>query len=290
MKNNDKIAYIQASDFVSVEKLINLEHRLEKNPKLYKNPSVQNEILDYCYSYSSRACVKDLLKLGYKVKLFLKSNLRHLPLTKDTFVKGTIDTMRNAWKLLGVPQPKNIDIPKSIRKFAKRKVWETTLGELNKNEQTVFIKPLLNQKLFNGNVYKFHGNGNKEFIYRNIKWNVDMKHRNLINKNFPVLASTPIPLTHHSSRIVVYKGKIVGDHFFPHDTKKFAKEIIKAYKDAPIFYVIDVDWKIGRIREPNDLVLIEVNDGFSAVISNMYNSKIAEMNLARWDEIVSAKK
>ena len=79
---------------------------------------------------------------GYEVEPFTYNEmlLGKVPVTRETIVVGSVDSVRKALQLLGVQPPDNIDIPECLLEFAGRKIWDSTLGEIRKLKEPVFIK------------------------------------------------------------------------------------------------------------------------------------------------------
>ena len=94
-------------------------------------------------------------------------------------------------------------------------------------------------------------------------------------------------------RVFVYQDKFVGLQNYSGDFKKFPdvykiKEMIKAYKDAPIAYTLDVG--VGKSQHHkkygfflgNDTFIIEVHDFFSCGLYGFADHKIYPYMLYRW--------
>ena len=113
-----------------------------------------------CRGYLSRSCravAQDLVRRGYTVKTFSPGKLppaKHV--TPHTPVKGDTACVREIYqRAFHTPFP-NIDVPKPLARYARRKIYTTTLGELRataKNKPPsaydVFVKPLI-AKEFHG--------------------------------------------------------------------------------------------------------------------------------------------
>ena len=221
---------------------------------------------------------RGLQKLGFTVHGFTKDKLASCNISRETPVRGSIRTTRRALELIGVPQPKNVDIPVSLRKFAHRKIWETTLGEIRAIKKPTFVKSLETQKAWNGHVV-FHdryGYISPEGYTRDYP------------NDYKVLASEPVKFW-GEYRFYVIDGKLVRDcsryDRAPVEAKAAAQEIVENYTDAPIGYALDV----GRMGDynGNKWALVEINEGFSAGNDGGASEvNYARMNAARWYEIV----
>jgi hypothetical protein len=101
MPKSVKIAYVQQSD----------------NYEFGGSPS--------WWSENCRSAAENFEEMGYKVIPFTKYDLPKIKFSKDNIVKANIRVTREVLRLLGVKQPKNVDIPDELKKFAKRKEVNT---------------------------------------------------------------------------------------------------------------------------------------------------------------------
>lgn len=231
------------------------------------------------YSGNCTEAADGLKELGYEVRGFMASDLNKIGLTKKTVVKATVGITRKALALVGAPQPRNIDIPKELEKFAGRKIWGTTLGEVKKSKKPVFIKPLYHQKAFCGRVFEpmepwsyFSSTVLSEFP-----------------DSFPILAQERVKFTGYETRVYVLNGKILdGNTSHIPGGKEFCESIVKAFKSQPVSYSIDYGMMQQRSHARKQLALVEVNDGFSCANFNLDNITYAQMIEARWQEMVKA--
>jgi len=234
----------------------------------------------------SQACsdaAKGLKALGYNVQGFDRPRLEKLPLRKSIPVKGTIGTVRKALDLLGVPQPRNVDIPESLAQFANREIKVTTLGRIRAKNEKVFIKPYEFQKAFEGHMYR---GGYEQSFYRTPERYKD--HSTLKYPDcFKVLAAEPVNFE-QEWRVYVLQGKILGAFGYhgnygamPTHLRRKVPPIVKAYKDAPAAYAIDLG-----IIEGRGLSLVEVNEGFSLGNYGLPKPTYARMVEARWHEMM----
>lgn len=231
------------------------------------------------WSRNCKATALGLKKLGYEVSGFLARDLEALSLERKTVLKGNIRTVRKALELLGVSQPENIDIPQSLKKYALREIWETTMGAVRaRGGELTFIKPLRNQKFFAGHLH----NPNDLF--------------SKFPDQFPILAQEPVQFG-PEWRVYVLKGEILGIHRYRRNTwaESYSKvkqtfnsrsriqEMITAFKDSPIAYGLDVGYIHGRDKE---LALVEVNDAFGLGNYGLNSINYSRMVEARWKEMV----
>ena len=226
------------------------------------------------WSVSCDSAAKGFEKLGYKVLGF--SSQAELPqiLSRETPVRGSVQTFRQVLKHLGVNPPPNVDIPEELMGFAGRRVWTSTVGEVLSRKETVFVKPLLFQKDFPGHI-AYNGR--------------TIRRLNLPN-NYPILCQDVTDFHSGELRVYVIEGKIVGKYFSDLFTwtlssreNSMLKTMLATYKSQPAGFCLDV----ARKKNDNKLVLIEVNEGFSCGNYGLPHKVYAEMIEARWRELVS---
>lgn len=240
-----------------------------------------NSIYNDGRKFWSRSCDSAAIgfeTLGYKVVPF--DSQVELPsiLSKETPVRGSVQTFRRALAHLGITPPPNVDIPEELMGYAGRRIWTSTVGEVVSKGKSVFIKPLDHQKDFSGHV-AWYGSS---FVFNNLK----------LPKSYKLLCQEPIKFQGGELRIYVLEGKIIGKRFMPGmpftqwlNSKELdvVNSMLKAYKSQPSGFCLDV----SRIQDTNRLVLIEVNEGFSCGNYGIPHKLYAKMIEARWKELTS---
>lgn len=246
-----------------------------------------------CWSDNIADAARGFKRLGYELHGVKARNLEDAPLSKRTVVKGQIGTVRNALSLLGCEQPENLDIPECLLPFTHREIWKSTLGQVRKANDKVFIKPLNTQKGFVGHVYA----GNKDWMWPGLYTDyvtVDLPAK------YPVLVSEPVDFL-SEWRVYVLQGEILGVCNYEGNpdvriSRKKIQAMITAFKGAPASYAMDVG-VMTKPKEcyhghagfgPKHTALVEVNEGFSAGNYGISCVKYAQMVEARWREMVKA--
>lgn len=219
-----------------------------------------------------------LQRMGYRIEGFLASELEEMPLHRSTVVKGSINSIRRALDLLNVPQPANLNVPDSLRKYTHRKMWTTTLGQVRRYRSPVFVKPADVQKGFQGHV-AYPGWPS---------WTSDLPG------SYKVLASEVVDFE-TEWRVYVLRGEILGicsyEGGWMHNrtpSKTVLNRMIADFKDAPVAYAMDV----GKMIRPGDkpvLALVEINEGFALGNYGLSHVNYAKMVEARWKEMVSVR-
>lgn len=230
-------------------------------------------------SPSGKSAWIGLRSLGYEVKTFQTSKVHEMDLSKNDVVRGSARACRTVLAHLGIPQPKNVDIPESLRKYAGRELFETTVGALKKLENfRPFVKPLEYQKAFSGHIW-----GDCSWVNGGWECVADV-----LPNNFKILAQSPVVFL-KEWRIYINRGKIEGVSCYQQANpalrlhRKAVKRMIEDYKDAPEGYALDV----GYIHNNKELCVVEVNEGFSIGNYGIPHTNFARVIEARWRELVS---
>lgn len=237
------------------------------------------------WSASCDSAAKGFRGLGYEITPFDSQNPNWCALAgvcKSTPVRGSVQSVRAALRYLGAPEPKNVDIPRALKKYAGRKIWTSTVGEVFEKQESVFIKPLLDQKAFYGHV-AYDG------------WSAYLDG---LPQSYKLLCAERTQFL-SEFRCYVIHGKIVkyvcycyedrGQARLSEAEKELTLAMLKDYTDQPAGFCFDV----GRIPTGKSgfsldtkLVLVEVNEGFSCGNYGLKNTVFAELIRARWRELV----
>ena len=162
---------------------------------------------------------------------------------------------------------KNID---ELLKFANRKVWTSTLGQIRCDEPKCFIKPLKSQKLFTG-----HVRGHISYLLQTAH----------LPDEVEILCSEVVDFITEWRGFVLNK-KLIGLKNYKGDFTKIPdssiiNQAIQEYVSSPVAYSIDM-----AVDDSGKTVLVEVNDAFALGSYGLDPVKYAMMIEARWDEIM----
>lgn len=215
-------------------------------------------------------------RMGYEVYGFnsLEENWTHKAgITKDTPVRGSIQSVRKALTYLGIPEPKNVDIPNELMEFAGRKIWKSTVGAVQRAERTVFVKSLDFQKDLPGH----------------IAWNgySSLFTRLELPNDYRLLCQDLVQFT-NEFRVYVLHGKVIGTRQYEgagvltSKEKRLILDMVKAYKNQPAGFALDV----GQL-DNGKLVVVETNEGFSCGNYGIPHKLYAQIIEARWQELVA---
>lgn len=210
--------------------------------------------------------------LGYERVSFTRPQLKFLDITKASVVCGWIGTVCEAFEMVGATPPPEVSIPDSLTKYAGRKIWTSTLGDVRADDYfSAFIKPLHGHKSFTGHVRS--------------PSQANLFATSMYPNDLPILCSEVVNFI-SEYRGFVLEGKLVGLKHYCGDFKKMidasqVEAAIKDYRGAPKAYSIDFG-----LTEDGRTLLVEVNDAFALGNYGLHTMTYAQMIEARWDEIV----
>ena len=246
------------------------------------DPLTNQWLNENCFSAYSGFNMK-----GYDIKPYTFSQLQsgQIELDPSIPVVGTIRSVKAAIKALGFPEPKNLDIPESLKTtyFLRRKVWYMTLKEARDNESLwpVFVKPADWQKAFTG------------FVLEDFRGCIKLAG---FPEDMRLMCSTPVTFK-NEWRAFVHQGKLLdvrpyaGNPCNHSPPEMFFQNIFEAlYTDeVPVAYSIDVGFIeiAGPLSSFPEVVLIELNDSFSLGTYGLRPHLYVKMLEDRWREITS---
>ena len=220
---------------------------------------------------------------GYDVIRFTLDELASGKLDEDllgdmehTIVFGAVAAVRLAIQRAGRPLPPNIDFPLSIRHWAGRRVWDTTMGEIRRLVDSdvdllpIHVKPRDHHKLFKGAVIE---------SFR------DLIPSSGVSNDEPCLAQEVVEFV-SEWRASILRGKIINVAHYKGDPLRFPDpQVLQAalneYTGCPLGF--GMDW--GVVADGRTL-LVEVNDGFSlgnyGVRGHLYTALVE----VRWRELM----
>lgn len=237
---------------------------------------VQAGTLDGYLSRSCYAVARDLARMGYRIRPFTPGN-QPLTVSPDTPVKGCTACVKAIYeRTFNRPYP-NVDIPAPLKSFARRKVWQTTLGALRAQERAqplstrdVFVKPLIDPKAFKGGPFDHRAT---ELMYH--------------PDDYPILAQERIRFGPELRIFVGPRGVQAQPSLLDRQHRELiphARAMYHAWKDrAPKAYVMDVAWTYHTLaRQP---ALVEINSILTA--GNLDDTRNpGELTLAAWKSYV----
>ncbi len=232
--------------------------------KAYVQTDAQN---DY-FNVNAYIAADGFRQLGWEVVKFHQIEEVAEPDASPVFVAG-IGMVRKRLRQLGIERVEDeIEYPESLRPFLKRRVWQSTLQKvIREQELNVFIKPV-QTKLFKGKVVRHF----RDFI--------GLRYEDEI----PIWCSEVVELITEWRCFVRY-GKLIDvrrytgrwDSQLDSDVVQAA---IAAFDAQPAAYGLDFG-----VNAQGEHYLVEVNDGHSLGTYGTWPIAYAKFLSARWAEL-----
>jgi hypothetical protein len=231
-----------------------------------------------------RRVADELRRREVPVQLFTEKRLarRQLALAPDTLVMGFVPVVTGALRQLGVPVPEPNDYPICLRPLLRRRVWESTVGDVTSAVHDghfgrAFVKPRGRVKHFTGLV---------------IDSPADLWHLGNTSRREPVYCSEVVNWV-SEYRFFVVRGRLVGACAYAGDAARIPDEgvvraAIEALEDsgeARAGYGIDFG-----VLASGETALVEMNDGFSLGAYGLDDGPYTDLVIARWCEITGVRR
>ena len=198
-------------------------------------------------------------------------DIEKLDLTPETIVCGNIGDVRQALKLLGKPQPDNVDYPPCLEWMLGRKIEVLPLEQVRDGVRRCFVKPI-QQKLFTGLV-----------------WSPDDPRSRLLVACYP--HDTPCYVSDVVEFVSEYRcffkrGEPIGvrhyrgDPFVALDKKVYDKAVKCCKGNMPDAFVLDMG-----VTDTGETVLVEANDAFAVGAYGLASLVYARMLETRWEQL-----
>ena len=200
---------------------------------------------------------------------------KQVELERSTMLVGGAGAVCHALRALGVAMPAIADLPEPLAFLRGRRVWESTLGEVqtlsDRLQAPIFIKPLRDPKAFSGRVIE---------SFRDV---VSTAH---LSDTLPVLVSEVVEFV-SEWRFFVLNGDVIGASCYKGDPLRFPEGLqvntaIRAWGTAaPAGYAIDLG-----VTSDGQTLLVEVDDGYSLGCMGLKPIAYSLLLQARWTELV----
>lgn len=218
------------------------------------------------------------------VKTTEEINSSPWPLTDKDLVVGDFTWTRMALTQLGKPFPPPPDYPECLRYLLHRKVWTSTLGEINANieaepEKTIFIKPAEDTKAFSG-------------LIVSVDWMGYLLDQ--FSPSLSVLCSELVEMI-SEYRVYVVDGSIrrichyKGPTDIPLDIAvvESAVQTLFGSEEGKELTGCGMDFAVMKFGEVFKTGLVEVNDGYSlGAYEGISGKDYTDMLIARWAKLV----
>ncbi|MFE1595509.1 ATP-grasp domain-containing protein [Nocardia sp. NPDC058705] len=206
---------------------------------------------------------------------------RQLALGPDVFIAGDMDAMHGAMRQLRIPIPQPDDYPEALREFLGRKVWPSTLGEIERAMDSacatpVFVKPAERRKSFTGTVCY----SERDFA----AWGRASRRQRVWCSEVVAWIS--------EYRVYVIDQRIVAvDHYDGDNSVPLNMETVEsaitAYgrcDTAPNAYGIDFG-----VLASGETALVEANDGYALGAYDIAADQYTELLMNRWSELLTSE-
>ena len=219
-------------------------------------------------------------ELGIDTKTYTPADIftDTIPYNRDNIVVGHIDQCRRHIKNITGKDVPNLDYPKSLIRFMKRKFEIRPLSSvyermtIDENPEPIFVKSV-SQKYITGFVCNNFGDFVKNctgisletLVYTSDVINIKSEFRTYIHR-------------HQIMNSIRYKGD-----WDKAPRRSVIEDMLYAVRDEkmPVAYSLDVG-----ILEDKSTVLIECNDGFALGNYGITSRTYAEMNIDRWNQLI----
>lgn len=203
---------------------------------------------------------------------------RNLPLSLDSFIAGDMDAMHGAMSQLKIDIPAPNDYPGSLTPFLCRRVWKSTLGEverrvLDESGPPVFVKPSERRKNFTGRVVGLSN---------------DSMQIGAVSRGQEVWCSEVVTWK-SEFRVYVIDDDIVGMDHYAGDPDEVldlgtVQRALAAYREsgnAPSAYGIDFG-----VLKTGETALVEANDGYALGAYEIAAKPYTDLLVRRWHELL----
>jgi hypothetical protein len=229
-----------------------------------------------------RMLKSELERRGIPVELYTIKRIqrRNLPLSPEVFIAGDMDAMHGAMSQLKIDIPLPDDYPDSLKPFLHRRVWKSTLDEverrlLDEDRPPVFVKPSARAKNFTGRVFSSFG---------------DFAYIGAVSRRQEVWCSEVVAWR-SEYRVYTIDDEIVGvDHYSGEpdvaldiDVVRSALAAYRASGRAPSAYGID----FGVLRT-GETALVEANEGYALGAYQIAAEPYTDLLMRRWQELLAS--
>ncbi len=227
--------------------------------------------------------VQVLERLEIPVRHYSLNRVRRgqLPLGPGTFIAGDVDAMHGAMRQLQIPIPAPDDYPEALRPYLRRRVWTSTLGEVERALDSgelapLFVKPAYRRKSFPGTVCY----SDRDFAA--------FGH---VSRRQPVHCSELVTWL-SEYRVYVSRGRILAvDHYAGDRARRLDRAVVESAVTAhrragtaPSAYALD----FGVLAD-GSTALIEANDGFALGAYDIAPDLYTELLMERWRELLDRR-
>ena len=206
---------------------------------------------------------------------------RQLPLDGESLVVGDMPCITGALKQLSIPEPEPSDYPASLSKFLHRRIWRSTLGELELGLRAgrypaTFAKPATRRKRFGGCVFE------SEYDLARV-YEVSRQEEVLCSEVISWISEYRIYVVHSEIRSIDHYG---GNAEVPVDLNEVRRAIQAVDQSGESFAGYAIDF---GVLASGQTALVEMNDGFAVGAYSIDSKNYTDMIWARWEELLAQR-
>ncbi|MBD2163710.1 ATP-grasp domain-containing protein [Calothrix membranacea FACHB-236] len=233
--------------------------------------------------HEEQLVTEELRKRGIPITFYTHKRIhrRQIALDYQSLVVGDMSCVLGALKQLSIPEPLPNDYPSSLRNFMHRRIWTSTLLELeqrlrNAKYSAIFAKPAVRRKRFTGCVME-----SEYDLYR--VYGVSRQEKLLCSEVVSWLSEYRVYVVHSEIRSIDhYDGN--ANVLLDREKIQFAIETLDNAGESYAGYAIDFG-----VLDSGETALIEMNDGFAIGAYKINSKDYTDMILARWEELLSQR-
>jgi hypothetical protein len=189
---------------------------------------------------------------------------------------GLVGFLGDIWaalKVLGLPKPKPLDYPEELMGWMGRRVWKATLGQIRRSVEPTFIKPMDEEKLFTGFIWRGAG--------------MEAVRIAQCDDDVGVWCSEPVEFV-SEHRVYIKDDEILGVYRYKGDWSVVPDRLavttaVKAFRSSPRALSLDFG-----ITKDGKTLLVEANDGYALGNYGLVAPLYAQLLEARWEELTRA--
>ncbi|TYQ31110.1 ATP-grasp domain-containing protein [Pseudanabaena sp. UWO310] len=227
--------------------------------------------------------VEELRHRGIPITFYTEKRIRRrqLMLDSESLVVGDMSCIVGALQQLSIPEPEPNDYPISLHEFLHRRVWRSTLAELEPvlrdgRYLAMFVKPATRRKRFTGCVFE------SEY---------DMSQVYAVSRQEKVWCSEVVTWLSEYRIYVVHSEIRSVDHYagntdIPIDVAEVHRAIqaLDQAGESYAGYAIDFG-----VLDSGQTALVEMNDGFAIGAYSIDSKNYTDMIWARWEELLAQR-
>ncbi|MBD2205515.1 ATP-grasp domain-containing protein [Calothrix sp. FACHB-1219] len=234
--------------------------------------------------YEEQLVSEELTARGIPITFYTEKRIRRrqLAIDRESLVVGDMPCILGAIKQLGIPEPEPNDYPASLKNFMHRRIWKSTLEQLeielrNGKYMPIFAKPATRRKRFTGYVFE------SEY---------DLCRVYGVSRQEPLLCSEVVAWVSEYRVYVVHSqirsiDRYDGNPNVLLDIEKVISAIqaLDHAGESIAGYAIDFG-----VLDSGETALVEMNDGFAIGAYKIDRKNYTDMILARWEELLMSEK